>query len=162
MKKVIIKIAILVGALVILSSCSVYGTKFECKAGVGARCSSISKVNEMIDNGDIEGAVTSKPSTPSHTPESVFINNLPSALHSDLSMDSEDPESQSRTEEQTQKRKQKQESKQTQERQERNDIQNKPSTKPEKQGLSHKKEKDQINLWLPKTQDRAEKYIRIK
>jgi len=35
----------------LLSSCAVYGTQFECKSSSGAKCTSISKVNAMVDKG---------------------------------------------------------------------------------------------------------------
>lgn len=39
--------------LLLLSSCAVYGTQFECKGGKGAKCTSVSGVNRMIDRGEI-------------------------------------------------------------------------------------------------------------
>lgn len=45
---------ILITALFLLSSCAIYGTRFECEGGQGQKCTSISKINKMVDEGKID------------------------------------------------------------------------------------------------------------
>ena len=49
----ILKLIMLVILVPLISSCAVYGTSFECKGGQGERCTSVSKINTMIDRGEI-------------------------------------------------------------------------------------------------------------
>jgi hypothetical protein len=49
----ILKLIMSVILLQFISSCAVYGTSFECKGGQGERCTSVSKINTMIDRGEI-------------------------------------------------------------------------------------------------------------
>jgi hypothetical protein len=44
--------------LIQLSGCAVYGTEFDCQAGKGAGCKSISQVNEMVNNGELVSDVS--------------------------------------------------------------------------------------------------------
>ena len=46
MQKLLITIVIMV-----LSGCSSYNNAFECKAGKGVNCISVSKINNMVDSG---------------------------------------------------------------------------------------------------------------
>jgi hypothetical protein len=41
-------------ALTLLSSCAVYSTGFNCADSKGARCVMLSKVDNMVDSGEIE------------------------------------------------------------------------------------------------------------
>ena len=34
-----------------LNSCAIYNTDFECKLGMGQKCTSVSKINKMVDLG---------------------------------------------------------------------------------------------------------------
>ena len=49
-----LKVVISFISILALSSCAVYGTQFECSGGRGQRCTSVSKVNQMIDRGEID------------------------------------------------------------------------------------------------------------
>lgn len=46
------KLALII-LLIQVSGCAAYNTDFECGAGQGAGCKSISEVNEMVNNGEI-------------------------------------------------------------------------------------------------------------
>jgi hypothetical protein len=45
---------IILSLTLVLSSCAVHGTKFECAPGKGAGCKSVSKVNKMVDHNEFE------------------------------------------------------------------------------------------------------------
>lgn len=49
MQKLLITIAV-----TLLSSCSSYNNAFECKVGKGVNCSSVSKINNMVDSGNFD------------------------------------------------------------------------------------------------------------
>lgn len=42
-----------------LGGCSTYDTKFDCPAGPGLSCTSLSRVDQMIDRGDLKHADSS-------------------------------------------------------------------------------------------------------
>ena len=50
----VLKLIMLVILVPLISSCAVYGTSFECKGGQGERCTSVSKINTMINRGEIK------------------------------------------------------------------------------------------------------------
>ena len=43
--------------LTLLSSCSSYNNAFECKVGKGINCTSVSKINTMVDLGTLDGSL---------------------------------------------------------------------------------------------------------
>lgn len=49
----LIKFLGLLSALMLISSCAVYKTGFECPAGKGQGCKSVTEVNEMVSRGEI-------------------------------------------------------------------------------------------------------------
>lgn len=44
----------LILALLILSGCNSYSSKFQCKSGVGLRCKSLSEINDLYNEGKLE------------------------------------------------------------------------------------------------------------
>ena len=72
----ILKLIMLVILVPLISSCAVYGTSFECKGGQGERCTSVSKINTMIDRGEIrdEPLVAEPPvATPPVVPSAKLV-----------------------------------------------------------------------------------------
>lgn len=49
----LIKLLGSLGALLLVSSCAVYKTGFECPAGKGQGCKSVTEVNEMVSRGEL-------------------------------------------------------------------------------------------------------------
>lgn len=49
----LIKFLISLSTLILISSCAVYKTGFECPAGKGEVCKSVTEVNEMVSRGEL-------------------------------------------------------------------------------------------------------------
>jgi hypothetical protein len=52
------KLSIAILMITQLTSCASYQEDFECKAGKGVGCKSISEVNDMVNRGEVVGKVT--------------------------------------------------------------------------------------------------------
>ena len=73
----------------LLPGCSTTSETFDCKAGKGVGCKSISQVNKMVDEGSLslekEGSAYAPISTPVITPTSLLPDS-PSSLGQDIAL----------------------------------------------------------------------------
>lgn len=51
--RVFVKLFLFVFLVWGLSSCAVYGNKFDCPPGNGAHCSSVEEIEQMVNNGEV-------------------------------------------------------------------------------------------------------------
>ena len=52
--KTTLKITLLLSSSTLLTSCAIYDARFSCPDSKGARCSMLSRVDQMVDSGEIE------------------------------------------------------------------------------------------------------------
>lgn len=76
--------------IALLSGCSSYNNAFECKLGKGVNCTSVSKINSMVDSGAFNGSEThasnkkTKKETIKVANKTPFPMVLPSNFHNSI------------------------------------------------------------------------------